>query len=1014
MDIIVTDFFIELGFDFSANLKAKEDIYIEDNPKLNNRLKKSIFFYSSPNQTNTSFYFISKILNTTELKEVRKYIWNENKVDLLFYLKKDTLLTELVLQYAKVSLNVSNEDCRLDSFNLSIKDKEKINKIQRWKFDSGLFWTNYQEFLEKSKKFKSIDKELVGTLEALKNQLNNAFSLVSSNVEKKEEYVQALIDRTLYIKYLEDNHIINSYFYQHHFKDSTVDYKKLLSEVDNVGLNKLFKIIHNIFNNELFEKPTIPKKYLNSTICGLIQDSLNHNTEIGQLRLFDFRFDIIPTEFISYIYEIFLTDKQKENGIYYTPKKLAQLIVDDVIPENKIGTVLDPSCGSGMFLITAFQRLLENSKEKELKDVATRIEFRTKLIKDNIFGIEKELTAQRFTLFSLSLQLFRGLEKTQIRDFIAKQLQENGKVELFKKYSFFSNIERANSLEVDFDKIPHKGKTFDYIVGNPPFFEVKNTDEFKIEIDFINKFTYKNEDIEYKAKDVVGKHQISQCFFIKIKEWSNDNTRFGFVSNSSNFDNEKSENFQKFFYKEYQIKKIYELSRVKKILFENASENVMSLIFSNTKYKNTQIKYYPVEMGLFSEKPFNLLIIKEDKSFIIRQNDLIDNVFDLRDFLIGNYLDILLINKLSNNNVLEDYLSKNKNYSSFKGLDGIEFDKLKKHYNLVDRKINQKEKVKLYYQYAYDKFLSKTKTNIYSIPYLYRPDGKINKFKINEVDGYTNKKHIIGENFQRVRNHFIYEDSNILLNLFGKDINAVYVKETFYFSNLLYGLKLDNENYYLFTAIINSKVIDYFLKQKHQKRVGSNFSYLNVSAIKEIPIPKELDNNTAVKIISTSKELTEGKYEYNDKVTEKLNELIFDLYDLSYLERQRIKDYFISKRAVTKSKNEIGDYIETLKSSIDIFLKKPVTFESEHNIGLGLLAIKVKLNDANSTPSAKKIGLYLLNEIFEQNPQENFLASREKIWEKDCVYIVKQDTNQNWTKTKAYEDGQEILKKLMN
>ncbi|MGG2309848.1 N-6 DNA methylase, partial [Salmonella enterica] len=82
------------------------------------------------------------------------------------------------------------------------------------------------------------------------------------------------------------------------------------------------------------------------------------------MSLFDFKFNVIPVEFISYIYEVFLNEQQKKNGIYYTPKKLAQLIVDDVIFESQTGTVLDPSCGSGMFLIVAFQRLFENSKHE--------------------------------------------------------------------------------------------------------------------------------------------------------------------------------------------------------------------------------------------------------------------------------------------------------------------------------------------------------------------------------------------------------------------------------------------------------------------------------------------------------------------------------------------------------------------------------------------------------------------------------------------------------------------------
>ena len=55
----------------------------------------------------------------------------------------------------------------------------------------------------------------------------------------------------------------------------------------------------------------------------------------------------------------------------------------------------------------------------------------------------------------------------------------------------------------------------------------------------------------------------------------------------------------------------------------------------------------------------------------------------------------------------------------------------------------------------------------------------------------------------------------------------------------------------------------------------------------------------------------------------------------------------------------------------------------------------------------------MLNEIFEQNPNANFLASQEKIFGKDCVYIIKEDINKNWTETKAFEDGQDILKHLI-
>ena len=236
-----------------------------------------------------------------------------------------------------------------------------------------------------------------------------------------------------------------------------------------------------------------------------------------------------------------------------------------------------------MFLIVGYQRLLEIAKKQGLepKDSIGKIKFRTELLSNNIFGVEKELTAQRFTFFSLSLQIFEGINPSDIKEFIANELSNKDKVDLFSEFSFFENIKHTNTLNL-FEK-PFENKKFSYLVGNPPFFEIPNTVEFKNEISFLNSYEVDtvNKEKILTAKQIVGKSQISQCFFLKIKDWSNENTRFGFVSNSSNFYNDYSNDFQDYFYSNYGIEKIYELSRVKKILFEKANESVVALIFNN-------------------------------------------------------------------------------------------------------------------------------------------------------------------------------------------------------------------------------------------------------------------------------------------------------------------------------------------------------------------------------------------------------------------------------------------------
>jgi hypothetical protein len=900
------DFFSDLGFNFKYDLKQKT-IEIEKDSILTDRLKNSVFFYKSPNNTNTSFYLIVTALKNAEIEEIRKHIWNKNDADLIFYYPSEN--TELVMFYAKYSPKISNEESKLDTFSTSEKDLDKIEKIKLWKFDSGVFWLNYSKFITKAK-YKGIDKELVFTLKALKEQLYVILSKLIVEETECNKTVQALIDRTLYIKYLEDKHIINSRFYDYYFKDASLNYQKILENHSDADVNKLFKIIHEIFNNNLFEQPTIEDKYLTIGVRNLIAMSFNANTNTGQLRLFDFQFDVLPIELISYIYEVFLSEKQKKNGIYYTPKKLAQLIVDEVINEDRIGSILDPSSGSGMFLIVGYQRLLEIAKKQGLepKDSISKIKFRSKLLSDNIFGIEKELTAQRFTFFSLSLQIFEGINPADIKEFIANELNEKDKVDLFSEFSFFENIKHANSLNT-LEK-PFENKQFSYLVGNPPFFEIPNTDEYKDEISFLNSYEVDiaNKDKVLIAKQIVGKSQISQCFFLKIKDWSNENTRFGFVSNSSNFYNDYSNDFQEYFYSNYGIEKIYELSRVKKILFEKANESVIVLIFNNN-FNNNTIEYYPVDLGLFSKKPFELLIIQEDKVIEIEQNRLITNNINLRDYLVGNKFDRNLVNRIKSNNTLLNSILK-KNQTNYRGLERIENKKLSEYYKVDINKLAKAEKTNLHLKFAKEKYLIPDYIDKVSVPYLYFAKN-ISQFKISE-DLYIKLSEINRNNFRRPNSLNSFQEKKILLNRFGGEINAVYTDYTIAYSTYIFCIMLENENLYHFiSSLLNSKLCNYYLHLFDRKRVDANYSNIDLSAIKNIPIPKDLDQDLVVQISSISKDLTEGKFEYSEK-EEELNELIYELYELSYWEKQRIRDYFLQNERIGRKKNKLDNYKTTV------------------------------------------------------------------------------------------------------
>lgn len=999
-------FFSKLGFGFKEDLELKPLVF-DKNDILTKNLKNSIFYYKNRNNTNTSFYLITKPLNNDEIKEIRRYIWNKNDADLIFYYPNNDY-GELNMLYAKYSPQKSNKESLLDTFSTTKEDMDKIENIKRWKFDSGVFWFNYSNFIKKNK-YKGIDKELVSTLEALKKQLDSELLSLIPNESERSANVQALIDRTLYIKYLEDNHIINSHFYEHYFNNDALNYERLLEIKTGDDLNKLFRIIHEIFNNSLFEQPTIDSKYLTDSVRSLIANSFKTNLDTGQLRLFHFQFDILPIEFISYIYEVFLSEKQKENGIYYTPRKLAQLIVDEVINNDEIGSILDPSSGSGMFLIVGYQRLLEIARKKGLEpeNSIDKIKFRTKLLSDNIFGIEKELTAQRFTLFSLSLQIFKGINPEDIKNFIANELEQNKKINLFSEFSFFENIKHANTL--DLENKPFFNKKFSYIIGNPPFFEVKNTTDFQTEISFLNRFKVRlDEKNELKAKEIVGRSQISQCFFLKIKDWADDNTRFGFVSNSSNFDNEKSEKFQKYFYSNYTIEKIYELSRVKKILFEKAKESVVALIFSNTYISDIIIDYYPVELGLFSEKPFELLIIQEDKVIPISQRGLIDNEVELRGFLIGNEYDFKIYNQLRRCNTLSKYvLFSEGKYYIHEGLKIVGEEAISKEYDIdYWGTLNRKEQLSLFERF------NKSNTSLVQnneFKYSLLKPKNIKKFNYSEVEMYLREDI---QNFERGRNPDIYKGDKLIFNRTGNTINSIYVKEKIYFNFDLHTIKLIEQNLYdLVNAILNSNLVNYYVNLFLRKRHNGSYPKIGNDDILNIPIPKDLDNDLVKQISDLSQKITKGKFEYSDKENE-LNELIYELYELSYWEKQRVEDYFLPKKRIVRDKTILNNYKSILNELLGFYFKNPIMIE-ETSSDFNLIVIKISLNNNTNTPKANKTKKYILNEIFEQSPNENFLAGKEKIYGNDCVYIIKENINKNWTETKAFEDGQDMLRHII-
>ena len=144
--------------------------------------------------------------------------------------------------------------------------------------------------------------------------------------------------------------------------------------------------------------------------------------------LWAYQFDIIPLELISSIYEEFYHNANKTNntqddkGTHYTPSVLVEFLLSRVLTIDRLKDsprVLDPACGSGIFIVEAFRRIVRYKKSFE--NFAPDFQNLTKILAEQIRGIELNREAARVAAFSLYIALLDFLDPPYIRLYIEKE-----------------------------------------------------------------------------------------------------------------------------------------------------------------------------------------------------------------------------------------------------------------------------------------------------------------------------------------------------------------------------------------------------------------------------------------------------------------------------------------------------------------------------------------------------------------------------------------------------------------
>lgn len=358
------------------------------------------------------------------------------------------------------------------------------------------------------------DKRLIQDLKTVRRSLRK---------EGKEglelRYAHTLIGRSIFIRYLEDRKVLTLEYFQK-IASANSDWQAVLSNVlekpefseeqsehfytrvlkDKAFTFALFRQLTRDFNGDMFpedegEEAAIDQNHLTLLRQFLLGDSGSQQS----LFFWAYNFEIIPIDLISSLYEEFYHEDNGDDdkGTHYTPSVLVEYVLSQVLDEKTLESrpkILDPACGSGIFLVEAFRRIVRYNVQK-IGRLLTSDELRD-ILKNQLRGFEINGEAIRVAAFSLYLALLHYQEPSDIlrskklpnliyekdenfstyynilfntntfalmsaeREELKTRLDENGK---------FAGRSAIEALYNSIDILPVMPNSFDVIIGNPPW-----------------------------------------------------------------------------------------------------------------------------------------------------------------------------------------------------------------------------------------------------------------------------------------------------------------------------------------------------------------------------------------------------------------------------------------------------------------------------------------------------------------------------------------------------------------
>ena len=373
--------------------------------------------------------------------------------------------------------------------------------------------TNHLEQIYKTKAIEGnnqLDSNFMLMLSDFRIKLAKRLVELNPNIIKNNSllnyYVQVILDRIIFIRVCESKEIEKQEKLKH-FLDAKNGFWDSFK-------NSCYMEFYNHYDGAMFKRDELFQ-------------SLNIDNDVfvefvnGLYYPFPYRFDVIPVKVIANIYEEFLgkqlvinngrieevtkSEYVKTNGAVCTPEHIVDMICKQTVDLSAVKTieeifnikVLDPCCGSGVFVVSVYELLAkkmiailrydetERSKYNDYfyvqdENYMLTIDGRRAIVTNCIHGIDYDDAAIEVTKMSLALKIVDGnnpLAWSGIGAFGEKILREiDGNIKLGNTLVSTDNHIPAKfiveikpfDIKMAFADVFNKNKGFSYVIGNPP------------------------------------------------------------------------------------------------------------------------------------------------------------------------------------------------------------------------------------------------------------------------------------------------------------------------------------------------------------------------------------------------------------------------------------------------------------------------------------------------------------------------------------------------------------------